>query len=300
MLKILCLRRLLKIDVTDEFTRAIEYHRVHGAYFMVEYRDIYFSRDQILPFMLGTHGYAAVIYCYERLDEPYNYVPYTQQYDLDTSIVNLPVGKLEEDLKDGWLWTSTAHELMHVLGKRLAYKYGIINKVDVTMDTYLDELDPYSKTGNFAQSWDILQPYMPILFPKVNRVTIIRSNGLEETIGTLTAFCGDATFTCRTMELPWKDNQRNISCIPIGTYEVKRTFWISKMKWVYEVTHVKNRSGIYIHEGNFVTDYEGCIGLGDGIGYINKDKLLDITNTRKTVSAFEGFMNKELFTLTIE
>ena len=48
---------------------------------------------------------------------------------------------------------------------------------------------------------------------------IIRDTFTEEsTIGKL--FLNGETF-CDTLELPWKDNQRSISCIPAGEYKVR-------------------------------------------------------------------------------
>jgi hypothetical protein len=64
-----------------------------------------------------------------------------------------------------------------------------------------------------------------------------------------------------TLELPWKDNQPRISCIPTGTYEVVfRDDPGSAYK--YKHLHVKNvpgRSWILFHVGNFLKDTKGCI-----------------------------------------
>jgi hypothetical protein len=43
----------------------------------------------------------------------------------------------------------------------------------------------------------------------------------EGTNGTL---FNSGKFLCHTIELPWNDNKRNISCIPEGTYEVEPRF----------------------------------------------------------------------------
>jgi len=71
-----------------------------------------------------------------------------------------------------------------------------------------------------------------------------------------------------TIELPWRDNRRNVSCIPSGRYFVKWAW--SKFGLVPHVLDVPNRSGILIHVGNWAGDREkgyrsdtyGCILVG--------------------------------------
>lgn len=77
---------------------------------------------------------------------------------------------------------------------------------------------------------------------------------------------------CKTIELPWKANQRNISCIPKGIYKVRKRF-SAKFKWHLEVMNVKNRDLILFHPANDVLkELNGCIapvseltGKGKGI-----------------------------------
>jgi len=76
------------------------------------------------------------------------------------------------------------------------------------------------------------------------------------------------TFSCKTLELPWRNNENQISCIPPGTYnvEIRRSNKFGKTYWVKEVP---NRSYILIHSGNyagdktkgFKTHVQGCIYL---------------------------------------
>ena len=78
--------------------------------------------------------------------------------------------------------------------------------------------------------------------------------GSDYTQGILTV--NDLVFF--TLELPWRDNQRNISCIPPGEYPI-RVFKHSRWGNVVEIMDVPNRSGILIHPGNYVGDTEGCV-----------------------------------------
>lgn len=64
---------------------------------------------------------------------------------------------------------------------------------------------------------------------------------------------------CKAIELPWRDNQRRISCIPEGTYRLKKRF-SPKFKWHLEVMNVKNRDLILFHPANnALKELNGCI-----------------------------------------
>ncbi len=64
-----------------------------------------------------------------------------------------------------------------------------------------------------------------------------------------------------TMECPWKDNRKRISCIPEGDYTVTPHSSV-KFPNCWEITNVPDRSKILIHAGNTVNDIEGCICVG--------------------------------------
>ena len=52
---------------------------------------------------------------------------------------------------------------------------------------------------------------------------------------------------CKTIELPWKNNQKRISCIPEGIYKIRKRFSL-KFKWHNEIMNVKNRDYILFHQ----------------------------------------------------
>ena len=86
----------------------------------------------------------------------------------------------------------------------------------------------------------------------------------ESTIGEL--FINGERF-CDTLENPWLDNQRNISCIPEGEYPVRLR--LARESATREYLHllvqdVPNRDYILFHRGNFPKDTSGCILLGQG------------------------------------
>lgn len=98
------------------------------------------------------------------------------------------------------------------------------------------------------------------------------------TIGRLTI----NKFQCWTLELPWKQNYQDISCIPTGTYDYY--FRISpKNGTVLELLAVENRDYIQIHSGNFTYQILGCILVGDGFKWLDKDDIPDVTNSARTL-----------------
>lgn len=135
-----------------------------------------------------------------------------------------------------------------------------------------------------------------------NRVVITRQepdNGIQ-TVGELYATRRrDLTvFTCKTLELAWKNNAHNISCIPKGIYQCsKRPFYATFM---YQVLNVLNRKGIFFHVGNYWHDVLGCIILGASFSDINHDGQIDISSSKPTVAAFMAFFGGEDFELEIK
>ena len=87
-----------------------------------------------------------------------------------------------------------------------------------------------------------------------------------------------------TIELPWKDNQKEVSCIPEGEYVLRRRYSI-KFNWHWVILNVPNRSFILIHPANdALKQLKGCIAPvtkwnGKGRGTESKkamQKVLDI------------------------
>jgi hypothetical protein len=71
-----------------------------------------------------------------------------------------------------------------------------------------------------------------------------------------------------TGEDDWLDNQPRVSCIPAGTYTLRRTMFFKHGYECFEVTGVPGRSRILIHVGNSENDVEGCIMVGLSRGYL--------------------------------
>lgn len=93
---------------------------------------------------------------------------------------------------------------------------------------------------------------------KVLRLIRYHMTGTE-TLGLLFV---DGEFVCYTLELPWKNNERDISCIPEDTYTVVPHKTDPNK---FRVKNVPGRSGINIEIGNSYKDILGCILVGTGV-----------------------------------
>ncbi|EIA07089.1 DUF5675 family protein [Flavobacterium frigoris] len=78
-------------------------------------------------------------------------------------------------------------------------------------------------------------------------------------------------FICFTIELPWRANDKRVSCIPEGYYLLRKRY-SQKFQWHIEVVAVKNRSFILLHPANnALKELNGCIApvstlSGPGLG----------------------------------
>ena len=87
--------------------------------------------------------------------------------------------------------------------------------------------------------------------------------------GTFGVLFDDDTPFCLTLEREWKDNKRNISCIPTGWYICKRIV-SPKFGDTFKIESVLNRSQILFHKGNIEDDSHGCIILGEEYGRLDE------------------------------
>lgn len=122
----------------------------------------------------------------------------------------------------------------------------------------------------------------------------------KQTLGVITLFVDDDIVAqYKTLELSWKDNKTSISCIPKGWYNCIPYKSPSKGD-VYLLEHVYGRGFIEIHSGNFYTDIQGCILVGDDYKRINSDKHYDVVNSRDTLNRIKEYFNYKEFLLIIK
>jgi hypothetical protein len=107
-------------------------------------------------------------------------------------------------------------------------------------------------------------------------------------------------FDFKTLELPWNNNERMVSCIPAGEYLVQKMPPNSKRKYEYfHVLNVKGRDSILWHPGNYTRQILGCCLPGESHVDLDKDGTIDITNTTATLKILTAMM-PDKFKLTIE
>lgn len=144
----------------------------------------------------------------------------------------------------------------------------------------------------------------------MKNATLTRVDDIKQTLGVFSVDNGG--FTCKSLELAWKNNEAQVSCIPCGSYVCK---WTKSPRmtreaghdvFTYEILNVPNRGGVRIHSGNYAfkengkPDSLGCPLFGSDYKDLNGDGVLDITNSKNTIEAFHKYMDKEDFLLTIK
>jgi len=109
--------------------------------------------------------------------------------------------------------------------------------------------------------------------------------------GTYGKLYNEFGFICDTLECPWLDNKVNVSCIPQGTYLLTRRH-SEKFKEHFIITGTAedestvstgagDRNFCLIHSGNWVSQVEGCILVGEAK---NIDGRMYVGNSRKQLN----------------
>lgn len=99
----------------------------------------------------------------------------------------------------------------------------------------------------------------------------------------------DEILLCYSIELPWKNNEKGISCIPEGEYELRKRY-SEKFGWHVEIFNVPQRSFILFHAANDAKkELKGCIApvselIGFGVG----------TGSRKAFNRLRSLVYKQL------
>ena len=92
---------------------------------------------------------------------------------------------------------------------------------------------------------------------------LIRDDFTEKSVmGKL--YC-NGEFIAHTLELPWKDNEKSVSCIPKGRYNCR--IRLARESATRDYVHllvqdVPDRKYILFHRGNYPSDSRGCILTG--------------------------------------
>lgn len=101
----------------------------------------------------------------------------------------------------------------------------------------------------------------------------------------MTAFRGtDLEFDLAIVELPWRWNEPNRSCIPCGTYQVvpyDSPRFGTKVMWIQDVP---GRTWILQHAANFAHELQGCQAPGLYHRDIDGDGVIDVANSRAAMA----------------
>lgn len=100
-----------------------------------------------------------------------------------------------------------------------------------------------------------------------------------------------------SVEQPWRQNERNISCIPEGKYLcVPREFFSGGYDAIH-ITNVPDRTHILFHRGNNQADVAGCIAVGMQLGWV--DRLWSVSNSKQAFEILMSHFGGVNFELTI-
>ncbi|MBP6236730.1 MAG: hypothetical protein KA536_11330 [Saprospiraceae bacterium] len=100
---------------------------------------------------------------------------------------------------------------------------------------------------------------------------------------------------CRSIELRWANNERNVSCVPEGAYPVA-IIQHPKFGECLQINGVKGRSGILVHVANDAQkELRGCIApvfslSGNGKGQYSRLALTYIIENLKRSGEKEHFI----------
>jgi len=114
---------------------------------------------------------------------------------------------------------------------------------------------------------------------------------VAETIGHLAVLKdGEDVWSCRTIELPFRGNERWISCIPPGRYVAEVVQQSPSFDYPHVWVHDRGsraaagtRTGIKIHIANFARQLEGCVAVGRQFRDLDGDGVVDVTDSEETL-----------------
>lgn len=136
------------------------------------------------------------------------------------------------------------------------------------------------------------------------RLSLLRGPSTDHgTFGTL--FRPDGSRMAYSLELPWRENQRRVSCIPPGVYPARWIVTAKRPAGVYLLTGVPGRDSILIHSGNVAGDVSkglesdvlGCILLGLARG--NRRGQAAVLLSKPAVRALADELQRQSFDLEV-
>ena len=117
----------------------------------------------------------------------------------------------------------------------------------------------------------------------------------NQTLGNCTIYDDNnkPLFSAFSLERGWRNNQKSISCVPLGVYNAFFEYSSRFNQKLWELKDVPNRSECKFHSANYWYQLNGCIALGRSILDINKDGYNDVTSSKATMKAFHKVLKNQ-------
>ena len=98
-----------------------------------------------------------------------------------------------------------------------------------------------------------------------------------------------------SLERGWRNNERIVSSVPEGEYDLTLEYSPKFRKDLWELKNVPNRLECKFHAANYWRELEGCISLGNKHKDIDGDGDPDITSSRLTMKKFHESMGNNKY-----
>jgi hypothetical protein len=135
-------------------------------------------------------------------------------------------------------------------------------------------------------------------------LTLVRK--FETDGGTFGVLYFNGSEVCKTLEKEWLDNEKFVSCVPVGIYELEKHesdkygSTVALISDILNVTHQdeegSERYAILIHGANIPTQLAGCLAMGEtychimgSYGVCNSSK-----NVKKVLRIIEAYEIKQI------
>lgn len=99
----------------------------------------------------------------------------------------------------------------------------------------------------------------------------------------------NGTEIARTLELPWRNDEKHISHVQPGTYSafIRAD---GKLGWRIELQNVKNHENVQLHVGNYAKDTEGCVLVAKSLVAHNGTCALEGGTSKKAFADIQSAM----------
>lgn len=104
---------------------------------------------------------------------------------------------------------------------------------------------------------------------------------------------GWPVFSAPCIERGDRNNERNVSNVPPGTYPLDLEYSPKFGTDLWELKEVPNRSECKVHASNYWNQLNGCIAPGSYLTKLNGDAYQDVAESRLSLDRFHRAMGLE-------